>query len=118
MVAESPDVVIGMRLLDLAKRHGFQFRRIAPGPDGRCGECGTPRSGATPSTCPGSGRRLVQRHPAPQVLPARPRRTAGHRPGVRGRIERLERHGQLLAALTEFVTTDPGRSPVEPEALP
>lgn len=34
MVAESPEVVIGMRLLDAAKRHGFQFRRIAPGPDG------------------------------------------------------------------------------------
>jgi len=34
MVVESPDVVIGMRLLDVAKRHGFQFRRIAPGPDG------------------------------------------------------------------------------------
>lgn len=24
----------GMRLLDLAKHHGFQFQRIAPGPDG------------------------------------------------------------------------------------
>jgi len=33
-VAESPDVVIGMRLLDVAKRHGFAFRRLAPGPDG------------------------------------------------------------------------------------
>ena len=30
----SHDVVIGMRLLDAAKAHGFQFRRIAPGPDG------------------------------------------------------------------------------------
>ena len=34
MVTESPDVVIGMRLLDLAKCHGFRFRRIAPGADG------------------------------------------------------------------------------------
>ncbi|MGH3929716.1 MAG: hypothetical protein ACRDTF_07040 [Pseudonocardiaceae bacterium] len=33
-MAESPDVVAGMRLLDLAKGHGFQFRRLAPGPDG------------------------------------------------------------------------------------
>jgi len=36
-VAESLDVVIGMRLLDVAKRHGFQFRRLAPGPDGPLG---------------------------------------------------------------------------------
>jgi len=34
MAAESPDVVIGMRLLDAAKRQGFTFRRLAPGPDG------------------------------------------------------------------------------------
>lgn len=34
MVTPSPDVVIGMRLLDVAKRHGFVFRRITPGPDG------------------------------------------------------------------------------------
>jgi len=34
MAAESPDVVIGMRLLDIAKRQGFTFRRLAPGPDG------------------------------------------------------------------------------------
>jgi hypothetical protein len=34
VVTQSPDVVIGMRLLDVAKRHGFTFRRIAPGPDG------------------------------------------------------------------------------------
>ena len=34
MVAESPDAVIGMRPLDLAKCHGFRFRRLAPGPDG------------------------------------------------------------------------------------
>lgn len=33
-MAESRDVVIGMRLLDAAKRRGFQFRRVAPGPDG------------------------------------------------------------------------------------
>lgn len=33
-VADSPDVITGMRLLDAAKRHGFVFRRIAPGPDG------------------------------------------------------------------------------------
>lgn len=31
---ESPDLVAGMRLLDLTKHHGFQFQRIAPGPDG------------------------------------------------------------------------------------
>jgi hypothetical protein len=33
-VAESPDVVAGRRLLDAAKRHGFAFHRLAPGPDG------------------------------------------------------------------------------------
>jgi hypothetical protein len=33
-VSESPDVVAGKRLLDLAKRQGFVFGRIAPGPDG------------------------------------------------------------------------------------
>jgi hypothetical protein len=33
-VADSPDLVTGMRLLDAAKRNGFVFRRIAPGPDG------------------------------------------------------------------------------------
>jgi hypothetical protein len=30
----SHDVVVGMRLLDAAKAHGFVFQRIAPGPDG------------------------------------------------------------------------------------
>lgn len=34
MTADSPDVVIGKRLLDLATRHGFTFHRLAPGPDG------------------------------------------------------------------------------------
>lgn len=34
MAAESPDLVIAMRLLDHAKLRGFQFRRVAPGPDG------------------------------------------------------------------------------------
>jgi len=33
-MGESPDVVIGMRLLDTAKRHGFVFQLLAPGPDG------------------------------------------------------------------------------------
>ena len=33
-------VVIGMRLPDAAKRHGFQFRRVAPGPDGPLWVCG------------------------------------------------------------------------------
>lgn len=33
-MGESRDVLIGMRLLDDAKRCGFRFRRIAPGPDG------------------------------------------------------------------------------------
>lgn len=32
-MAESPDVLVGMRLLDLAKTHGFGFRRLAAGPD-------------------------------------------------------------------------------------
>lgn len=31
---ESPDVVTGYRLIDTAKRCGFQFQRLAPGPDG------------------------------------------------------------------------------------
>ncbi|MCA1693502.1 MAG: hypothetical protein LC749_01535 [Actinobacteria bacterium] len=34
MATDSPDVVVGMRLLDTARRHGFQFRRLATGPDG------------------------------------------------------------------------------------
>ncbi|MGH3912796.1 MAG: hypothetical protein ACRDTC_05210 [Pseudonocardiaceae bacterium] len=34
MTADSPDLVIAMRLLDHAKLHGFEFQRIAPGPDG------------------------------------------------------------------------------------
>src|ERR1700742_2234621 len=33
-MADSQDLAAGMRLLDDAKRHGFTFRRIAPGPDG------------------------------------------------------------------------------------
>lgn len=33
-MGESRDLLIGMRLLDDAKRHGFQFHRMAPGPDG------------------------------------------------------------------------------------
>lgn len=34
MVAETPDLVIARRLLDHAKARGFQFRRVAEGPDG------------------------------------------------------------------------------------
>lgn len=34
MAAESPDLVIAKRLLDHAKLRGFQFRRVAEGPDG------------------------------------------------------------------------------------
>lgn len=33
-MAESPDLVAGKRLLDIAKLHGFQFQRVTPGPDG------------------------------------------------------------------------------------
>lgn len=33
-VNESPDLVIAMRLLDHAKLRGFQFQRVADGPDG------------------------------------------------------------------------------------
>ena len=33
-MADSADVISGKRLLDAVKRHGFVFRRIAPGPDG------------------------------------------------------------------------------------
>ncbi|MGH3939117.1 MAG: hypothetical protein ACRDTG_10880 [Pseudonocardiaceae bacterium] len=33
-MAESPDALAGMRLLDAAKHHGFRFQRLAPGPDG------------------------------------------------------------------------------------
>lgn len=34
MVADSPDLVIAKRLLDHAKVQGFQFQRVAEGPDG------------------------------------------------------------------------------------
>lgn len=33
-MSDSPDVVIGMRLLDVARSHGFRFELLAPGPDG------------------------------------------------------------------------------------
>lgn len=32
--ADSPDLVAAKRLLDAAKRGGFRFMRVAPGPDG------------------------------------------------------------------------------------
>ncbi|MGH3766618.1 MAG: hypothetical protein ACRDS0_16910 [Pseudonocardiaceae bacterium] len=34
MSAESPDLATAKRLLDAAKRSGFHFQRVAPGPDG------------------------------------------------------------------------------------
>lgn len=34
MTTDSPDLVIAKRLLDHAKARGFQFRRVAEGPDG------------------------------------------------------------------------------------
>lgn len=34
MGADSPDLVIAMRLLDHAKLRGFEFRRVATGEDG------------------------------------------------------------------------------------
>lgn len=43
MAAESPDLVIAKRLLDHAKLRGFQFRRVAEGPDGAL--LGTRRTG-------------------------------------------------------------------------
>ena len=34
MTAESPDLAAAKQLLDAAKRGGFSFQRVAPGPDG------------------------------------------------------------------------------------
>lgn len=34
MTADSPDLVVAKRLLDAAKQSGFQYQRVAPGPDG------------------------------------------------------------------------------------
>jgi hypothetical protein len=34
MTAESPELAAAKRLLDAAKRGGFRFQRVAPGPDG------------------------------------------------------------------------------------
>lgn len=34
MATDSPDLVIAKRLLDLVKAEGFQFQRVAEGPDG------------------------------------------------------------------------------------
>lgn len=34
MTADGPDLVAAKRLLDAAKRGGFSFQRVAPGPDG------------------------------------------------------------------------------------
>lgn len=33
-VVASPDLAAAMRLMDAAKSQGFQFERVAPGPDG------------------------------------------------------------------------------------
>ncbi|MGH3930356.1 MAG: hypothetical protein ACRDTF_10310 [Pseudonocardiaceae bacterium] len=43
MTADSPDLVIAKRLLDHAKLHGFEFQRVALGPDGAL--LGTRRAG-------------------------------------------------------------------------
>ncbi|MGH3913406.1 MAG: hypothetical protein ACRDTC_08350 [Pseudonocardiaceae bacterium] len=43
MTADNPDLVIAKRLLDHAKLHGFEFQRIATGPDGAL--LGTRRTG-------------------------------------------------------------------------
>ena len=43
MGADSPDLVIAKRLLDHAKARGFQFQRVAEGPDGAL--LGTRRTG-------------------------------------------------------------------------
>ncbi|MGH3937919.1 MAG: hypothetical protein ACRDTG_04675 [Pseudonocardiaceae bacterium] len=42
-VNENPDLIIAMRLLDHAKLRGFQFQRVAKGPDGAL--LGTRRTG-------------------------------------------------------------------------
>jgi hypothetical protein len=34
MTSDSPDLVMAKRLLDHARRDGFQFQRVAPGEDG------------------------------------------------------------------------------------
>ncbi|MGH3856547.1 MAG: hypothetical protein ACRDR6_24270 [Pseudonocardiaceae bacterium] len=34
MSAQGPDLAVAKRLLDAAKRGGFHFQRVAPGPDG------------------------------------------------------------------------------------
>jgi hypothetical protein len=46
---ESPDVVIGMRLLDTAKHHGFRFHRTGAGPDAPLCGVRRPSSGGTSS---------------------------------------------------------------------
>jgi hypothetical protein len=56
MTAESPDLAAAKRLLDAAKRGGFSFQRVAPGPDGPLWAYGKPSTGGTPSTSPGSAR--------------------------------------------------------------
>ncbi|MGH3796493.1 MAG: hypothetical protein ACRDRT_02910 [Pseudonocardiaceae bacterium] len=48
MAAESPDLVIAKRLLDHAKARGFQFQRVADGPDGAL--LGTRHTGAWTDT--------------------------------------------------------------------
>jgi len=109
-MVESPDVVIGMRLLDVAKRHGFQFRRLAPGPDGPL--WGVRDTQDWHDTLYLGGFSEGAAPPAAASLPAGPRRPASHRARVRRRAECAEHCGQLLVPLI------PGQPLVEPEALP
>ena len=113
MVAESPDVVIGMRLLDTAKRQGFQFRRLAPGPDGPLwGIQDTENWRDTiylsgfwaPDSCSAVRRRKSSLIVPGDLLVAE--RVCGcARPSPGGQL-----HGEHPLI--------PGRSPIEPEAAP
>jgi hypothetical protein len=54
MSADGPQLWAAKRLLDLAKRQGFTFQRVAPGRMGRCLLAAKPSNTATRSISAGS----------------------------------------------------------------
>src|SRR2546423_3031307 len=93
-MADSPDLVAAMRLLDAAKDAGFTFQRLAPGPDGPSGNAGN-RCLARRDLSRRI-RELMPCNPPSPLVADRARRSAGGAKSRRGRPDGAAHRGLRL----------------------
>jgi hypothetical protein len=102
MRAEAPNLAAAKRLLDAAKRGGFCFQRVAPGPDGPLWSMRETLEAGHP--LPRRIRSSVYRHPSPQIILDHPGWSAGDPASRRRRVERAAHRGVRVGSL------NPGRA--------